>query len=50
MFKRIAPILRIFDEDKAKEFYIEYLEFEILFEHRFQKKCSTVHGNQARGL
>ena len=36
MFKRIAPILRIFDEDKSKNFYIEYLEFEILFEYHFQ--------------
>ena len=44
MFKRIAPILRIFDEDKAKEFYIEYLEFEKLFEHRFQKNAPLYMG------
>ena len=36
MFKRITPILRIFDEDKARDFYLEYLDFEILFEHRFE--------------
>ena len=30
------PIFRIFDEDKAKEFYIEYLEFKVDFEHKFE--------------
>ncbi len=30
------PILRIFDEDKAREFYLNYLGFEIDFEHRFE--------------
>ncbi len=32
----VIPMLRIFDEDKAKEFYIDYLGFEIEFEHRFE--------------
>ena len=27
MFKRITPILRIFDEDKARDFYLEYFKF-----------------------
>ncbi len=31
------PILRSFDEAKAREFYIEFLGFEILFEHRFEE-------------
>ncbi len=30
-----TPILRIFDEAKAKEFYIDYLGFKIDWEHRF---------------
>ena len=30
------PILRIFDEDKAREFYLDYLGFEIDFEHRHE--------------
>ena len=30
-----TPILRIFDEAKAREFYIDFLEFDIEFEHRF---------------
>ncbi len=29
------PILRIFDETKAREFYSGFLEFTIDFEHRF---------------
>jgi len=30
-----VPVLRIFDEIKAKEFYIGFLEFKIDFEQRF---------------
>ena len=33
-FTRIAPLIRIFDENKAKEFYVEFLGFNIDFEHR----------------
>ncbi len=32
----IIPILRIFDETKAKEFYIDFLGFTLDFEHRFE--------------
>ena len=32
-----TPILRIFDEQKAKEFYLEFLEFGVEFEHRFEE-------------
>lgn len=31
----IIPILRSFDEAKAREFYCDYLGFEVDFEHRF---------------
>lgn len=34
-FDEIIPIVRIFDEKKAKEFYVEFLGFEIKWEHRF---------------
>ena len=34
-FGPVTPILRIFDEAKAREFYIGFLDFEIQFEHRF---------------
>jgi uncharacterized glyoxalase superfamily protein PhnB len=30
-----VPVLRIFDERKAKEFYVDFLGFEINFEQRF---------------
>lgn len=33
---RTTPILRIFDEAKAKEFYVDYLGFSVDWEHRFQ--------------
>lgn len=34
--KRTIPILRIFDEDKAREFYFDFLEFKCDWEHRFE--------------
>ena len=34
-FGNTTPILRSFDETKAKEFYIEFLEFNLDWEHRF---------------
>ncbi len=34
--KSPTPILRMFVEVKAKEFYITFLEFEIDWEHRFE--------------
>ncbi|WP_027330572.1 glyoxalase superfamily protein [Marinimicrobium agarilyticum] len=35
-FKTI-PILRIFDEDKAKEFYSGFLGMDVDWEHRFEE-------------
>jgi uncharacterized glyoxalase superfamily protein PhnB len=34
-FGKTTPILRIFDEVKAKEFYVDFLSFKIDWEHRF---------------
>lgn len=34
-FRRTTPILRIFDEAKAKEFYVGFLGFGLDWEHRF---------------
>jgi catechol 2,3-dioxygenase-like lactoylglutathione lyase family enzyme len=31
----VTPILRVFDIDKANEFYLGYLGFQIRWEHRF---------------
>jgi uncharacterized glyoxalase superfamily protein PhnB len=33
---RTTPILRSFDEQKALEFYVEFLGFTALFRHRFE--------------
>lgn len=32
----ITPILRIFDEAKAREFYVDYLGFAVDWEHRYE--------------
>jgi catechol 2,3-dioxygenase-like lactoylglutathione lyase family enzyme len=32
---RTIPILRIFDEAKAREFYVDFLGFAVDWEHRF---------------
>ena len=31
------PVVRIFAEDKAKEFYIDFLGFNLDWEHRFEE-------------
>lgn len=33
---KTTPILRSFDEAKAREFYLDYLGFQVVFEHRFE--------------
>lgn len=35
LVEQTIPILRIFDYNKAVEFYIDWLGFEIVMEHRF---------------
>ncbi|HTL31622.1 MAG TPA: glyoxalase superfamily protein [Kofleriaceae bacterium] len=35
-FHAPVPILRSFDEGKAREFYIDWLGFKVDFEHRFE--------------
>ena len=34
-FLRCSPILRIFDEARARAFYCDFLGFRVTFEHRF---------------
>ncbi len=36
IFGAPTPILRSFDEAKAREFYVDFLGFEVTFEHRFE--------------
>jgi catechol 2,3-dioxygenase-like lactoylglutathione lyase family enzyme len=33
---KVIPVLRMFDVDKAKEFYVDYLGFKVDWEHRFE--------------
>ncbi|MCK9816933.1 VOC family protein [Pseudomonas sp. MAFF 302046] len=35
-FGKTTPILRIFDEAKAREFYLGFLGFQLDWEHRFE--------------
>jgi uncharacterized glyoxalase superfamily protein PhnB len=35
----VIPLLRIFDVEKAKEFYAGFLGFQIDWEHRFDEKA-----------
>jgi uncharacterized glyoxalase superfamily protein PhnB len=36
ILKSTTPIFRIFNEEKAKEFYLTFLEFALDWEHRFE--------------
>ncbi|MCA1055785.1 VOC family protein [Rossellomorea aquimaris] len=36
-FNKTIPILRIFDVEKAKEFYIKIMEFDLDWEHAFEE-------------
>ncbi|NQZ31333.1 MAG: VOC family protein [Oceanospirillaceae bacterium] len=36
-FGKVTPILRVFDEAKTLEFYINFLGFSVDWEHRFEK-------------
>ena len=33
---RITPILRMFDDAKTREFYVDFLGFKVDWEHRFE--------------
>ncbi len=35
--QKVIPILRIFDYQKAVEFYVDWLDFKIDWEHTFEK-------------
>jgi len=39
-----TPIFRIFDELKAREFYLDYLGFSVVFEHRFEENSPLYMG------
>jgi len=47
---RKPPILAIFDEAKAREFYVDFLGFQIDWEHRFEGTCRCTCKFPAAGL
>jgi uncharacterized glyoxalase superfamily protein PhnB len=47
---RSIPILRIFDVEKAREFYLDYLGFSVDFEHRFHENAPLFMGISRDGL
>ena len=46
--RQTIPILRIFDVDRAKEFYCGFLGFQVDWEHRFDER-SPVYMQVSRG-
>src|SRR5262249_32681313 len=49
-FMRTIPILRMFDERKAREFYCDFLSFTVEFEHRFEPNLPLYMGVRRAGL
>lgn len=49
-FTNCSPILRIFDERKAREFYCDFLGFKVTFEHRFAADLPLYLGIERAGL
>lgn len=49
-FDKAIPILRMFDEAKAREFYLDFLGFSVEFEHRFEADLPLYLGLDRAGL
>ncbi|KPX18811.1 hypothetical protein ALQ08_01070 [Pseudomonas syringae pv. delphinii] len=49
-FDSAIPILRMFDEHKAREFYLDFLGFSVEFEHRFEADLPLYLGISRNGL
>ena len=49
-FLRTIPVLRIFDEAKAREFYCGFLGFTVDFEHRFEADLPLYMGVSRAGI
>ncbi|MDH0648919.1 VOC family protein [Pseudomonas sp. GD03858] len=48
--EKAIPILRMFDEVKAREFYLGFLGFSVEFEHRFEADLPLYLGLSRDGL
>ena len=49
MFGAPTPILRSFDEKRTKAFYLDFLGFEVVFEHRFEPSMPLYLGIRKDG-
>ena len=49
-FGRVVTVLRIFDEAKAREFYLGWLGFTVDFEHRFDPGAPLYMGVSRGGF
>ena len=49
-FTRAIPIMRIFDEAKAREFYVDFLGFKVDFEARFTETAPLFMGISRAGI
>jgi catechol 2,3-dioxygenase-like lactoylglutathione lyase family enzyme len=47
-FEKTIPLLRIFDLQKAKEFYVDFLGFAVDWEHRFDDRA-PIYMSVSRG-
>lgn len=50
VFGRTVPVLRMFSVEKAREFYLDWLGFEVLFEHRYEPELPLYMGLARGGL
>lgn len=47
---RTVPVLRSFDEARAKAFYLDYLGFAVEFEHRFEPSLPLYFSVERDGI
>ena len=48
-FGALTPVLRSFDDSKAREFYVDFLGFSVGFEHRFSENSPLYMGVSRAG-
>lgn len=49
-FDKSTPVLRIFDETKARELYVDFLGFSVEFDHRFEANLPLYSGGNRNSL
>jgi len=48
--RQVIPIFRLFDEQKAREFYVDYLGFQVSFEHQLEENSPLYLGLSLGGM